>query len=62
MARHPYPVHTVRLRQPLSAAALEAALAGAAPEATLKGGGVFKGGRVAGRVEAAGWSCREAGA
>ncbi|EFN57403.1 hypothetical protein CHLNCDRAFT_57209 [Chlorella variabilis] len=37
MARHPYPIQTIRLRQPLSAEALEAALAGAAPEATLKG-------------------------
>ncbi|PSC75362.1 nuclear export mediator factor Nemf-like isoform X1 [Micractinium conductrix] len=37
MARHPYPIHTIRLRQPLGAAALEGALAGAAPEATLKG-------------------------
>lgn len=36
MARHPYPIHTIRLRQPLGAAALEGALAGAAPEATLK--------------------------
>ena len=37
MARHPYPIHTIRLRQPLDAAALDAALAAAAPEATLKG-------------------------
>ncbi|KAL4425918.1 hypothetical protein ABPG75_009934 [Micractinium tetrahymenae] len=36
MARHPYPIHTIRLRQALSAAALEGALAGAAAEATLK--------------------------
>jgi hypothetical protein len=38
MARHPYPIHTIRLRQPLGAAALEGALAGAAEGATLKGG------------------------
>ncbi|KAI7842328.1 hypothetical protein COHA_003968 [Chlorella ohadii] len=37
MARHPYPIHTIRLRQPLAAAALDAALEGAAPDATLKG-------------------------
>lgn len=37
MARHPYPIQTIRLRQPLAAPALEAALAGAAPDATLKG-------------------------
>ncbi len=36
MARHPYPIHTIRLRQPLAAAALEGALAGAAADATLK--------------------------
>lgn len=40
MARHPYPIQTVRLRQPLAAPALEAALEGAVPEATLKGGWV----------------------
>ena len=36
MARHTYPIHTVRLRQPLSTEALETGLTTAAPEAILK--------------------------
>ncbi len=46
MARHPYPIHTIRLRQPLAAAALDAALEGAAPDATLKGEGAVAWGTV----------------
>lgn len=45
MARHPYPIHTIRLRQPLGAAALEGALAGAAADATLKGARSVSGAR-----------------
>jgi predicted ribosome quality control (RQC) complex YloA/Tae2 family protein len=37
MARHTYPIHTIRLRTPLPPAALEEALAGAAEGSTLKG-------------------------
>ncbi|GAB4824054.1 hypothetical protein N2152v2_011100 [Parachlorella kessleri] len=37
MARHPYPIHTIRLRQALAPDSLEAALAGAPQGATLKG-------------------------
>lgn len=37
MARHPYPIHTIRLRQPLSAAQLTSALESAVEKQTLRG-------------------------
>ena len=37
MPRHPYPIHTIRLRTPLSADQLAAALAAADGKATMKG-------------------------
>lgn len=37
MARHPYPIHTIRLRQPLSAAQLTSALEVADEKQTLRG-------------------------
>lgn len=55
MARHPYPIHTIRLRQPLAAAALETALAEAVPEATLKGEGTAAQGLVINGRNASKW-------
>lgn len=37
MPRHPYPIHTIRLRTPLDADQLAAALAAADAKATVKG-------------------------
>ena len=37
MARHPYPIHTIRLRQPLSQEQLTAALVAADEKQTLRG-------------------------
>ncbi len=37
MPRHPYPIHTIRLRTPLDADQLSAALAAAEGKATIKG-------------------------
>ncbi len=37
MPRHPYPIHTIRLRTPLDAAQLSAALSAADAKATVKG-------------------------
>lgn len=37
MARHPYPIHTIRLRQPLSEDQLASALAAADDKQTLRG-------------------------
>ena len=37
MARHPYPIHTIRLRQALSAEQLQTALKAADDKQTLRG-------------------------
>ena len=37
MARHPYPIHTIRLRQPLSQEQLSSALESADEKQTLRG-------------------------
>jgi len=39
MARHPYPIHTIRLRQPLSQQQLDSALETVDEKQTLRGKG-----------------------
>ena len=42
LARHAFPIHSIRLRAPLQRAQLDAALASANDKQTLRGGGLGK--------------------